>query len=160
MAFSSSGSIRDELDERSPSLRAPLWRRLKVVLWDCNVYLHVLYILFVLAAVAYSTVRGVKGSPGVKETLVYLLAHAFWPPVLWVLCLTAACEPVRYAIWPPSMPEREELLDRDLKTQIARPKECWKTQRYERGSFWHELQYSGVTVFTGVIFVGAFFISI
>jgi hypothetical protein len=56
------------------------------------------------------------------------------------------------------MPDREELLDRDSKTGIARPKEHWKKQRYAKTSFWHETQYSGVTIFTAVVFFGAFFI--
>lgn len=159
MAFSSSGSIKSELDERNPKTRAPLFRRLKVILWDCDVYLHVLYVLFVIAAVAYSTVEGVMKSDGDLNTLLrYLLTHAFWPPMLWLLSITACLEPLRYAIWPPTMPDREELLDRDPVTQIARPKEYWKKTRYSPFTFWHEMQYSGVTIFTAVIFVGAFFV--
>ncbi|KAF4625484.1 hypothetical protein G7Y89_g12682 [Cudoniella acicularis] len=42
MAFSSSGSIKSELNERDPATRAPLLTRLKVTLWDCDVYLHLL----------------------------------------------------------------------------------------------------------------------
>lgn len=78
--------------------------------------------------------------------------------MLWLLCITACCEPIRYAIWPPAMPDREELLERDAETGIARPKAHWKKQRYTKTTFWHEMQYSGVTIFTSVIFFGAFFI--
>ena len=116
MAFSSSGSVKSELNERDPRTRAPLFRRLKVILWDCDVYLHVLYVLFILAAVIYSTVIGIKRSSGAHGVYVYLLTHAFWPPMLWLLSITACCEPIRYAIWPPDMPDREELLERDPKT--------------------------------------------
>jgi hypothetical protein len=158
MAFSSSGSIKSELNERDASTRAPLFRRLKVILWDCDVYLHLFYILFVLAAVTYSTVIGVLRTDSLTNLWIFLLTHAFWPPMLWVLCITACCEPIRYAIWPPTMPEREELLDRDLKTGIARPKEMWKKTRYGKWTFWHEMQYSGVTIFTAFVFVGAFFV--
>lgn len=158
MAFSSSGSIKSELNERDTATRAPLFRRLKVILWDCNVYLHLLYILFVIAAVTYSTVTGILTTLDIHKLLIYLLTHAFWPPMLWLLCITACCEPIRYAIWPPNMSEREELLDRDPKTGIARPKEHWKKQRYGKKTFWHEMQYSGVTIFTAVVFFGAFFV--
>ncbi|KUJ12185.1 uncharacterized protein LY89DRAFT_738802 [Mollisia scopiformis] len=158
MAFSSSGSIKSDLDERNPRTRAPLFRRLKVMLWDCDLYLHLLYVLFVIAAVAYSTTIGVLRAENIHKLFIYLLTHAFWPPMLWLICVTACCEPLRYAVWPPTMPEREELLDRDPETQIARPKECWKRQRYSRWTFWHEMQYSGVTIFTAVIFFGAFFV--
>jgi hypothetical protein len=49
-------------------------------------------------------------------------------------------------------------LERDPKTGIARPKEHWKKRRYSKKTFFHELQYSGVTIFTSVIFFGAFFL--
>jgi hypothetical protein len=55
---------------------------LKVILWDCNVYLHLLYVLFVVAAVTYSTVTGILTTPNIHTLLMYLLAHAFWPPIL------------------------------------------------------------------------------
>lgn len=158
MAFSSSGSIKSELNERDPKTRAPLFRRLKVILWDCDVYLHLLYIIFVVTAVTLSTVLGIVKSDSIHTLLIYLLTHAFWPSMLWLLSLSACCEPIRYAIWPPTMPEREQLLDRDQKTGIARPKEEWKKQRYSKKTFWHETEYSGVTIFTSVVFFGAFFI--
>lgn len=158
MAFSSSGSIKSELNERDPKARAPLFRRLKVILWDCNVYLHVLYILLIVGAVSYSTATGIMKSANTNTLLVYLLTHAFWPPMLWVLCITACCEPISYAIWPPNMPDREDLLVRDPKTNVARPKKEWTEQRYGKRSFLHEVQYSGVTAFTAVVFFGAFWI--
>ncbi|TVY83419.1 Cellulose synthase catalytic subunit [UDP-forming] [Lachnellula suecica] len=158
MAFSSSGSIKSDINERDPKTRASLFRRLKVVLWDCDVYLHLLYILFALTAVTLSTVEGIVKTDGIHTLLIYLLTHAFWPPMLWLLTVSACCEPIRYAIWPPTMPEREEMLDRDPKTGIARPKESWKKTRYSKKTFWHETQYSGVTIYTTVVFVGAFFV--
>ncbi|KAF8847932.1 hypothetical protein BDZ45DRAFT_778103 [Acephala macrosclerotiorum] len=159
MAFSSSGSIKSDLDERNPKNRAPLFRRLKVMLWDCDLYMHLLYVIFVITAVTYSTVRGIlENRDHMNKVWMYLLTHAFWPPMLWMIALTACCEPIRYTIWPPTMPDREELLDRDPDTQIARPKPHWIKQRYSKRTFWHELQYSGVTAFTAVIFAGAFFV--
>jgi hypothetical protein len=158
MAFSSSGSIKSELDECDPKTRAPLFRRLKVMLWDCDLYMHLLYVLFVVGAVTSSTVIGIINSDTIHTLLIYLLTHAFWPPMLWLLSVTACLEPIRYVIWPPTMPDREELLDRDPITNIARPKEEWKKQRYSKLMFWHEMQYSGVTIFTAVVFFGAFFV--
>ncbi|TGO28435.1 hypothetical protein BPAE_0027g00020 [Botrytis paeoniae] len=163
MAFSSSGSQKSDINERDPRTRAGVFRRLWVILWDCQCYMHLLYILFVIAAVTYSTVRGLALEPEentLKKKLIYLLTHAFWPPMLWMMCLTACFEPIRYAIWPPTMPDREELLDRDDKTQIARPKEEWKKARYAKTTFFHEFQYTLLTAFTCMVFVGAFFIDI
>jgi hypothetical protein len=157
MAFSASGSIKSELNERSATLRAPLARRLRVIIWDSKGYIHLLYALVTLVAVAVSTGRAFH-YPHAHTILVYLLTHAFWPPVLWLFCITAYCVPLRYAIWPPTVPDREDLLDRNPKTQVAHPKEYWKNQRWGRGTFWHETQYSLCTTFTAVIFLGSFFI--
>ena len=129
MTFSSSGSIKTELMSGMPG-RAPLLRRLKVILWDCNVLSHLLYIFFVITAVTYSTSYGIRTSPLLHELLVFLLTHAFWPPVLWIMCIAGCWVPIKYAIWPPTMPQREELLVRDEKTGTVRQKEEWKRQRF------------------------------
>ena len=155
MAFSSSGSIKSELNERDASTRAPLARRVLAMLWDCSCYMHLAYVALVLVAVSLSFSRAFR-FPDAHRTLLYLLTHAFWPPVLWLLCLTAYCVPLLYTIWPPTMPTREELIDRDEKTQIARPKQAWKQQRWGKWTFWHEFQYTACTIYTTVIFIGSF----
>jgi len=160
MAFSSSGSLKSDINERDPATRAPLFRRLKVVLWDCKFGFHLFYVIFVTVAITHSTVTGIMLGTGLKNTLLYLLTHTFWPPMLWMVCITGCLTPIRYAIWPPTMPPREELLDRDPKTGLARPKEIWKKTRYSKLAFWHEFQYSFATTFTAMVFVGAFFVII
>jgi glycosyltransferase involved in cell wall biosynthesis len=158
MAFSSSGSVKSELNERDAKTRASLMRRVKVTLWDCNGYIHLAYVIFVIVAVSLSISRAPKDNRSPDQILLYLLTHAFWPPMLWLLCLTAYAVPLSYAIWPPTVPDREDLLDRDEKTQIAHPKTYWKQQRWRRTTFWHETQYSFCTVYTTVIFFGSFFV--
>ncbi|KAK8220206.1 nucleotide-diphospho-sugar transferase [Phyllosticta capitalensis] len=155
--FTSSGSIQDELNERDPGARAPMWRRLKVVIWDCKCYLHILFICYVLAAVGLSTYHGVESTDTTRSLLIYLLTHALWPPVLWLTCIAACCEPIRYALFPPSMPDREELLERDPKTGVAHPKEMYKKQRWGPRVLWREGQYTLCTAFTAFIFATSFF---
>jgi hypothetical protein len=94
-AFTPSGGIKSELNERDSHLRAPLGRRLKVILWGCNVVMHVVYLLFCMAAVIKSTVDGIlinKGST--EQTLLYMLTHACWPPILWLIAVNACWAPV------------------------------------------------------------------
>ena len=158
MAFSSSGSLKDALNERDAHLRVPIWRRLKVILWDCKVWIHLSYVAFTIAAVVLSCVRAFTSHLSTHKVLIYLLTHAFFPPMLWLLCLTAFCVPLRYAISPPTMPDREELLERNPKTGIAHPKPYWKKQRWGVGQVWYESQYLIVTAFTAVVFVGSFFV--
>lgn len=121
------GGMKSELNERDAHRRAPLARRLKVILWNNKVWMHLVYLLFCIAAVTRSTVNGImlhRGSP--SRTLLYMLTHAGWPPMAWLLAVNAACVPIHYAIWPPTMPDRETLLNRDPATGIAHPTEAAK----------------------------------
>ncbi|GAB7355557.1 hypothetical protein MBLNU459_g6031t1 [Dothideomycetes sp. NU459] len=158
MAFTTSGSIKDALNERDAATRAPMWRRLKVILWDCSAYQHLLYILFVIAAVALSTTHAFLDNHDANSILTYLVTHAFFPPMLWLISMTAFCIPIRYAIAPPTMPDREELLDRDPKSGVAHPKEYWKKQRWGKKHFWHEAELVFTVAYTIFIFVISFII--
>ena len=156
--FSASGSIANDLNERDPATRAPMFRRLKAILWDCRAIMHLLYILFCLAAVTRATVSAFKDSHNTTEILVSLLTHACWPPMLWFICLTACWIPIHYAISPPDMPDREELLDRDPKTGVAHPKPSAKTVQWSKTNSIHEVFYTIFSVFTAVMFFGSFWV--
>ena len=157
-AFSSSGSQQSELNERDPVLRASLSHRLRVIVFGSGVFMHIFYILFCIAAVSVSTARGIIINRGsLEQTLLYMLTHACWPPLLWLIALSACWAPVHYAIWPPNMPDREELLDRDQDTGIAYPKESSRKLKWEKRNVLHELQYFVLTAYTTVLFVGSWF---
>lgn len=158
MAFTTSGSIKGDIMERDGAHRAHVFRRLKVILWDCSAYQHLLYILFVIAAVTLSTVRAFMDNHTTQDKLIYLLTHALFPPMLWLICCTAFAIPIRYALHPPTMPDREELLDRDPKTGVAHPKEYWKSQRWGKSHFWHEFEVLFLVAYAIFIFVITFII--
>jgi hypothetical protein len=158
-AFSSSGSQRSELNERDPVHRANLYRRLRIIVFGSGVYIHVSYIVFCIAAVTVSTARGIVINSGsIKQTLLYMLTHACWPPVLWLIALNASWAPIQYAIWPPDMPEREELLYRDKVTGVAYPTESAKKVQWSKSRILHEMQYTLLTLYALVVFTGSFFI--
>jgi hypothetical protein len=75
---------------------------------------------------------------------------------MWVLMVLALCRPIKYVFSPPSMPDREELLERDDVTGIAHPKQEWKDQKWTAQNHWHELMYLLVTINTLFIFTGSF----
>ena len=154
-SFKPSGSLNSELRERSARHRAPLFRRLKVILWNYFGGFHLLYLVFVLAAVASSTVRCALHQPTVRHRLLCLLTHAFWPPVSWLVYVSAAWTPIIYAIKPPTMPDNEELLERDLRTGVAYPKEESKCIKTKKSHAYFEMQYSLMTVYTTVVFAGS-----
>lgn len=156
-AFSSSGSQHSELNERDPVHRAGLFRRLRVILLNSGVWIHFVYIIFCVVAVTVSTVRGIiinKGS--VEQTLLFMLTHACWPPLLWLIALVSCWAPIHYAIWPPNMPDREDLLDRNIHTGIAYPKAEAKQLKWGKKNMLHEVLYFLLTAYTIVLFIGSF----
>ena len=111
-----------------------------------------------MAAVTKSTVDGIiinKGST--EQTLLYMLTHACWPPILWLIAVNACWAPIHYAIWPPTVPDREDLLDRDPTTGIAHPTKEAKSIVWDKTNAFHEIQYSMLTVYIIVLFIGTFF---
>lgn len=139
-------------------LRAPLWRRLKVTLWDCNCYLHLSYIILIIVSVTLATIWNCRDNKTTKELLISLLTHAFWPPLIWVTCALSCWLPIGYAIYPPDCPQREDLLERDEMTGVAYPKE--HTKEIESGwqTYAHEVWYTLLTVYTTAVFVVSFWI--
>lgn len=157
-AFSSSGSQQSELNERDPAHRAGLFRRLRVIIFGSGVFIHVLYILLCIIAVSLSTAQGIIiNKSSVEQTLLFMLTHACWPPLLWLIALNACWAPVHYAIWPPNMPDREKLLRRDPDTGIAYPKESSRKLKWEKSNVLHEVQYFLLTGYTTVLFIGTWF---
>lgn len=155
LSFKPSGSIKDDLNERNALCRAPLMRRLKVIMIDCGGIVHLTFVLFLLAAVVVSSVRAFERH-GKWVILEYLLTHVAWPPMLWVPMIHSCLIPLRYAISPPSVPDREELLNRDPKTGVAHPKQEWKDQRWTKRNYFKEVIYCLATIYTVALFVGTF----
>ena len=157
-AFKPSGSIKSDLNERDPQLRAPMYRRLRVVIFNNLAFFHVLYVYFCLAAVVLSTYRCVQEESGYKVQAVCLLTHAFWPPMTWVLVVTAFWIPVTYACDPPTMAaDREAYLNRDPKTGVAHPTNKSKRIGFMPETFLFEMEYTLTTAFTTLVFVGSIF---
>lgn len=155
--FKPSGGLARALEERDPRRRANLWQRIKVIIFGTGVWMHCVYILFCAAAVGKSTVEGVLQNWGdYKQILLYMLVHACWPPVLWLVALNACFAPIFYTIWPPNMPDREDLLDRDPLTGVAHPTEGAKKLKWDKTNALHEIQYSALTAYAIVVFVGSF----
>ncbi|KAK5280700.1 hypothetical protein LTR14_012228, partial [Exophiala xenobiotica] len=140
--FTSFGSQKADLNERNKALRAPVWLRLKVTIWDCQCYLNLTYISFALAAVGvsiYWNVTDVENNT-VKKTLIALLTHAFWPPIIWMTCIMSCWVPINYALFPPSEPDRTELLVRDPMTGVAYPSEASKKTKITWAAWAFEAQ--------------------
>ncbi|KAJ9631285.1 hypothetical protein H2204_008227 [Knufia peltigerae] len=156
--FTSSGSQKADLNERNPQMRAPVWRRLKVTIWDCQCYMHLVYIAFALAAVGLSMYWNFTDSQNrtAKQVLIALLTHAFWPPLIWLTSVLSCWVPISYALFPPSEPDRQELLVRDPVTGVAYPSEESKKTKISWAAYAFEVEYSMITVYTTVVFILSF----
>lgn len=157
--FASSGSIDSVINERDSRVRATLMRRLKVIWWNGGVLIHIIYLLFTVGAVASSIARAFTVTPDDhSDRLYYVLTHTAWPPIIWLVASAACTIPIKYAIFPPSMPDRDDLLQREKDTGIAHPSEGAKRSRWGKSNLFHEGFYAFLTLYTTVLFFGSWFI--
>lgn len=155
-AFKATGSLKSSLSERDPKLRAPMYRRVWTILVNYLAGFHVGYVYFVLVAVTLSTYRCFLKNT-LRDKLICLVTHAFWPPLTWIIVCSSMWIPFTYAVDPPTMPDREDLLIRDQKTGVPHPKPEAKKIAFRSQSALFEFEYSFTTLFTTVVFVAAFF---
>lgn len=145
--FTASGSISDDLKERRAGSRAPLLRRLRVTLFSHYAIVHAIFLLACLIGFALNFARAFSPAdiPNLWDTailtttqdrLVFFVTRLGWPPLVWMQFIASALTPILYAVWPPSQPDREELLDRDEKTGVAYPKvEARNSKRTPAGAW-------------------------
>ena len=81
----------------------------------------------------------------------YLLTHLAWPPLLCLVFIGACGGPIWYALFPPDVPVREELMDRDPVSGVAYPKAQAKRLRWTWGTCGYEVWFTGAVVYALVI---------
>ena len=165
--FKASGSIRNALNERSPQHRASLLRRLRITLFSHLAIIHLLFITACLTGLALNLARTFSPAktsiPNLWSTtpiqtpaqrLEFFITRLGWPPLFWLQFVASAATPIVYAIWPPSQPDREELLDRDEKSGVAYPKIEARGVRRTRGGWWRYARGAFAMAWTLAVFVG------
>ncbi|KAF1990738.1 glycosyltransferase family 2 protein [Aulographum hederae CBS 113979] len=155
-AFKPSGSLQSKLNERDAATRAPLFRRLWTIVVNYLAGYHIAYVYFCLTAVTLSTIRCIIDQWTIRDQLMCLLTHAYWPPLSWILVVSAFWIPITYAVDPPSMRPREDLLERNVKTGVAHPRKDVKKRGFKMQTALFEAEYTFTTVFTAVVFAAAF----
>lgn len=155
-AFKPTGSLKSALNERNKVGRAHMLRRLTTILGNYMASFHLSYVYFTLVAVVMSSYRCFLQTT-IRDTLVCLLTHAFWPPLTFIIVCSSFWIPINYALDPPSMPDRESLLDRDPKTGVAHPKKESKKVAFSGQATWFEFEYSFTTLFTTLVFIASFY---
>lgn len=155
-AFKPTGSLGSALNERDPRSRKNMLRRLWVVLVNYMAGFHLAFVYLTLVGVVLTSYRCFFQETSTKDILICLITHAFWPPVTFLFICSSLWTPVSYAIDPPVMPDREQLLDRDPKTGIAHPTTQSKKIAFGGQAAWFELQYTATTLYTALIFAASF----
>ena len=162
--FKASGSISSDLEERRAGSRAPLLRRLRVTLFSQYAVIHAIFILACLIGFALNLARAFSPAdiPNLWDTatlttmhdrLVFFVTRLGWPPLFWMQFIASALTPILYTVWPPTQPDREELLDRDEKTGVAYPKiEARNSRRTPTGA-WRYGRATIAMLYTFALFV-------
>jgi Glycosyl transferase family group 2 len=155
-AFKPTGSLGSALNERDAVLRKGMHRRLWAILIQCQAVFHLLFVYFVITGVVVVTYKCFIIESGTFNTLKCLITHAWWPPLTWVFLASSIWTPISYAISPPTVPDREELLNRDPDTNIAHPREVTKKIAFGAQAAWFELEYTMTTLYTSLCFAATF----
>ncbi|KAJ4328874.1 hypothetical protein N0V84_000662 [Fusarium piperis] len=155
-AFKPTGSLGSALNERDPKLRKNMFRRLWGILMNYMALFHLAFVYMTLVAVVLTSFRSFSTQDTTRGVLVGLLTHAFWPPLTFLFICSSLWTPISYAIDPPAMPDREDLLNRDPKTQIAHPTKVSKKIAFGGQAAWFELEYTITTAYTCLVFVASF----
>lgn len=132
-----------------------MFRRLWAVLINYMALFHFSYVYLTLVAVVLTSYRCFSET-GTKQILNCLITHAFWPPLTFLFICSSLWTPVSYAIDPPTVLDREDLLERDPKSGIAHPTAQSKKIAFGGQAAWFELEYTTSTLYTVLIFVYSF----
>ena len=133
---------REARKKKKKKKRSGVYECLKIVIWDCGAWMHVL----ILLSCSVGAIRALctkEQSVALDKTLGFQtdgLHQVVFPPFLfiWAALIKNAWTPLSYALWPPPVRHREDLLDRNESSGVAHPKNWVKKQHHEPSSekFW------------------------
>lgn len=95
-----------KLQERHANRRPGLMKRLRIMAIYQNLWYHIAIITAAATIFDLALGRAVR-----VRSLEYLLTHVMVPGIQWS-CYSAAMRPIAYAIWPPLLPKRRDLMER------------------------------------------------
>lgn len=155
-AFKPTGSLGSALNERDAAARKGMLRRLFAILFNYMSVFHLSFVYMTLVGVCLTTFRCFVRNTNWIPILKCLVTHAFWPPVTFIFICSSLWTPIAYAIDPPTVPDREHLLERDPKTSVAHPTAKSKKIAFGGQAAWFEFEYTATTVWTILVFIASF----
>lgn len=155
-AFKPTGSLDSALNERDPKLKKNMLRRLWAILVNYMAFFHMGFVYVTLVGAVLTCYRCYYLEDNTRDMLTSLLTHVFWPPLTFLFICSSLWTPIAYAIDPPAMPDRDDLLDRDPKTKVAHPTPKSKKIAFGGQAAWFEMELTLSTAFTCLVFVASF----
>jgi len=155
IAFLASGAIRDRLKERSETHRADLWTRVKLMGIHCRIWFFVLFVPYCLGAAGLDWYRAYR-QPNTQASLRHLLVNSMLPPMWWLFLAISFCIPILYVFRPPTVPDRDDMMDFDQKTGAGQPKHQEIRQTWGFLPLVREVAWGLTVVYVVVLFVGTF----
>jgi hypothetical protein len=159
IAFLASGAIRDRLKERSAANRAGLGTRMKLMGIHCRIYFFVIFIGYCLGAAGLDWYRAWKighDTGNVEEALRHLLVNSLLPPTWWLFLVISFLIPIVYVFFPPTVPDRDDMMDFDPKTGVGYPKHKEIKQVWGLLPLVREICWGLTVVYCLVLFIGTF----
>ncbi|CAD0059413.1 unnamed protein product [Aureobasidium pullulans] len=107
IGFIPTALAESKIQERHTDRRPGLFRRLRVMFLYQDLWYHVVVVLAAAMIFSFGLVKS-NNEGGLR----YLLTHLLVPGAAWSSHF-ASLRPIAYALWPPTMPERRELMTRE-----------------------------------------------
>lgn len=155
-AFKPTGSLGSSLNERDARQRKGMGRRLAGICFNYMAIFHLLFVYLTLVGATMTTFLCFTEFQGLRDVARCLITHAFWPPLTFVFLCSSMWTPIGYAIDPPTVPDREDLLVRDPKTDVAHPTRKSKKIAFGQQAAFFEIEYSATSMYTIAVFVASF----
>lgn len=141
-SFAVCGAIMSPASERSYRRRKPLPYRLL----SPDMFAYMFYAIFASTSILVRLTAYLHNE-GATQPLVLLPG-----PMLKLLgCIWKVLVPVRYMIWPPTVPERGELVEED-EMGVKRPRKNWESDAAGNGIWWTSLTVCEICVIWLCIF--------
>ncbi|PMB65940.1 Cellulose synthase catalytic subunit (UDP-forming) [Beauveria bassiana] len=155
-AFKPTGSLGSALNERDARHRKGMGRRLAGICFNYMAIFHLLFVYMTLVGATMTTFLCFTEFSAFKDIARALITHAFWPPLTFIFLCSSMWTPIGYAIDPPTVPDREDLLIRDPKTDVAHPNRKSKKIAFGQQAAFFELEYTATSLYTIAVFVASF----
>ncbi|KXT03543.1 hypothetical protein AC578_1591 [Pseudocercospora eumusae] len=151
--FVSSGSIQTSLSERSSRLRVPMRKRIAAILLKREYFVNTFMAINAIVSLSVLLWIDLGHIRAGSSASMVLISHSLSPNLYWERHVSFFI-PILYALFPPDVPERREMMERDRKG-AWRVKKEYKKPQVDRWAFMLELQ-----VWFGLVWSAAAFLLI